>query len=125
MKIRNSTQFSNKEIKFRQLKLDVLAFLIVFLAIWIPKSLELNRFATPDEHLWLARSAGFASALKHRDFGSTFQIYHPGVTVMWTGALSFLSRIPEYMGTVGWQLWPDHFYGYLTNLRMIDVLATA
>jgi len=78
----------------------VLAFLIVFLAIWIPRSLELNRFATPDEHLWLARSAGFASALKHRDFGSTFQIYHPGVTVMWTGALSFLSRIPEYMGTV-------------------------
>ena len=79
--------------------LDLIALLLVILTIFIPRIMELGQFVTPDEHLWLTRSANFYYALGQRDFAATNQIYHPGVTTMWIGTAGFLSRYPEYRGS--------------------------
>ncbi|CAN5728018.1 hypothetical protein BH10CHL1_BH10CHL1_39320 [soil metagenome] len=75
-------------------------------AIWLPRGLQLGRYVTDDEQKWLARSANFYWALDHGDFAATFQREHPGVTVMWAGALGFLWRYAAYAhdapGLVDW-----------------------
>jgi hypothetical protein len=60
--------------------------LFLFLLAWLPRTLALDAYVSPDERKWLARSANFAYALSHADFAQTFQREHPGVTVMWAGA---------------------------------------
>jgi hypothetical protein len=72
----------------------VLAALV--LALWVPRALALDRFATFDEHLWLSRSANFICALAQGDYRNTFQREHPGVTTMWAGTLGLLWRAPGY-----------------------------
>jgi hypothetical protein len=79
--------------------LVLICLVLVFSALLVPRLLDLGRFATPDEHLWLDRSANFYTALTHRDFASTYQKEHPGVTVMWAGTLGFLVSYPEYRGS--------------------------
>lgn len=37
---------------------------------------------------WHNRSENFLNGLKQRDFAETYQRYHPGVTLMWIGAVS-------------------------------------
>lgn len=71
-------------------------FAIVLLAIWLPRAVALDRVVTPDEHIWLARSANFYYALAHAQPGGTLQFVHPGVTVMWAGAAAFLLDYPSY-----------------------------
>ncbi|MCX6048416.1 MAG: glycosyltransferase family 39 protein [Chloroflexi bacterium] len=75
-------------------------------AIWLPRGLQLGRYVTDDEQKWLARSANFYWALDHADFAATRQREHPGVTVMWAGALGFLWRYADYVhdapGLVDW-----------------------
>lgn len=83
----------------RQLLGDILLFFAVLIATGLPRSLDLDRFATPDERLWLARSANFYFALGQLDFASTFQREHPGVTTMWAGTAGFLWRYPQYRGS--------------------------
>lgn len=83
---------SNAHLKWVQ----VLAFVILLLSIAIPRSLELDRFATFDEHLWVTRAANFYCALSHHDLANTFQREHPGVTTMWAGTLGFLWRANSY-----------------------------
>lgn len=72
--------------------------LVVTLAatILLPRIFQLDRFVTPDELLWVARSANFYSALRNGNFEATYQREHPGVTVMWAGAAAFLLRDPAY-----------------------------
>ncbi len=69
--------------------------LLVALAIWLPRGLALDRFATADEHAWLARSTNFARALSQREWAATFQREHPGVAVMWAGALGLAALDPD------------------------------
>jgi hypothetical protein len=69
---------------------------ILIVAIWLPRGLALDRFVTPDERKWLARSANFYYALTHGDFSHTYQREHPGVTIMWAGTAGFLSRYLAY-----------------------------
>jgi hypothetical protein len=38
---------------------DIVLVALVFLAIWLPRAAGLDRFVTPDERKWLARSANF------------------------------------------------------------------
>jgi hypothetical protein len=71
-----------------------LIFLAVLGAIWLPRGLALDRFATPDEAAWVGRSASFYHALLKRDFAGTFQHSHPGVTATWAGALAFRLHFP-------------------------------
>ncbi len=67
---------------------------ILLLAIAIPRLLDLNRFVTTDETLWLGRGGKFYYALAHHDL--TFARGHPGVTVMWAGLASYILEIPQY-----------------------------
>ena len=79
-----------------------LVLLLLFVAVWMPRVLDLHAFVTPDEPTWLFRSANYYQAISRGDFASTYQREHPGVTVMWAGALAFLQHLPHYaeMGPV-------------------------
>jgi len=83
-----------------------LAVLLLFIIAWLPRVFALDSFVTIDERKWLARSANFTYALAEGDLAATFQREHPGVTVMWAGALGLLSHFPEYAaqapGYFGW-----------------------
>ena len=68
----------------------------LILAIGAPRWLAPNRFVTADEGLWLKYSGWFYYALSNREFATTYQVSHPGVTVMWTGLVSFAEEYPEY-----------------------------
>ncbi|MGD9091869.1 MAG: glycosyltransferase family 39 protein, partial [Anaerolineales bacterium] len=73
--------------------------IVVLLAFLLPRIFSLATFVTPDEHLWLSRSANFYMALAQRDFVSTYKKATPGVTIMWAGTASFLILFPEYRGS--------------------------
>lgn len=79
--------------------------IFLFLLAWLPRTLALDAYVSPDERKWLARSANFVYALSHGDFAQTFQREHPGVTVMWAGALGFFTAFPDY---------PQQAPGYFT-----------
>ena len=72
-------------------------FVVLFLAAWIPRTLELDRFVTADEHRWITRSANFAYALSHGDLLHTYQREHPAVTTTWLGALGVVTAMPDYV----------------------------
>ena len=59
---------------------------------------------TPDEPIWLARSANFYEALASRDWPSTYQYAHPGVPVMWAGAVGYFLEARDYPDQVGSQI---------------------
>jgi hypothetical protein len=65
--------------------LEVLAFVFVIAALWIPRVVALDRFVTIDENNWVPRSVRFYAALAQGDYGATFLREHPGVTTMWAG----------------------------------------
>ena len=83
-----------------------LAVLLLFIVAWLPRVIALDNFVTIDERKWLTRSANFSYALAEGDLAATFQREHPGVTVMWAGAIGLFSRFPEYVqqapGYFGW-----------------------
>jgi hypothetical protein len=101
---------------------DVLALIVIVLATWLPRGLALDQFVTPDEPLWLNRSANFYYALGQRDFASTYQREHPGVTIMWAGTLGFLSRYPEYRGSGLGQIDPAQFHYHMKNLARVPLI---
>ena len=68
----------------------------LILAIGAPRWFALNRFVTTDESVWLKYSGLFYYALTHHDFASTFQVGHPGVTVMWAGLTGYMQAYPAY-----------------------------
>ncbi len=79
----------------RSLRFAVL-LIMLFFAAWIPRVLGLTSFVTIDERKWLARSANFYQAIQYWDAGATFQREHPGVTVMWAGAMGLWQQLPDY-----------------------------
>ena len=83
-------------------------FVFLFLAAWIPRTLELDRFVTADEHRWITRSANFAYALSHGDLLHTYQREHPAVTTTWLGALGVITAMPDY---------PEKAPGYFDAMR--------
>jgi hypothetical protein len=70
---------------------------LVICAIGLPRYLGQGSYVTIDENSWLYRSANFLQALSKADFANTFQMGHPGVTVTWVGAVSFLITYPAYI----------------------------
>jgi 4-amino-4-deoxy-L-arabinose transferase-like glycosyltransferase len=80
--------------------------LVIFLgaAIVIPRISGLDRVVSPDEKRWLTHSANFYKALTSGELDQTYQIEHPGVTVMWVGMLSYLWRYPTYPQEVPGQI---------------------
>ncbi|MCP4356531.1 MAG: glycosyltransferase family 39 protein [Chloroflexi bacterium] len=88
-------------VKISQLKQpflgrNLLLFLLLFLALIIPRLLVLKQTITIDEPKWSIRSANFGYAIEHQDFASTNQRGHPGVTIMWAGQMGLKLLFPEY-----------------------------
>ena len=84
--------------------LRLLALALVTIAFVLPRWEELDRMVTPDEPIWLARSANFYEALSSRDWPSTYQYAHPGVPVMWAGAIGYFLAARDYPADVGTQI---------------------
>lgn len=72
-------------------------FALLIIAILVPRLAALDRFATPDEGKWVARSANFYEALASGQWAMTYQKEHPGVTIMWAGMAGYLWRYPTYV----------------------------
>jgi hypothetical protein len=84
--------------------------LLLFLLAFVPRLLDLDRFLTPDEFLWVDRSQDFLAGLTNPDYecvrsfiiewegftqkglGCTLRTGHPGVTTMWSGTFGFILR---------------------------------
>jgi hypothetical protein len=108
--------------KKRRIFIELVGIALILLAIVMPRIMALDRFVTPDEHKWLSRSANFYFALGQRDFASTFQKGHPGVTTMWAGVAGFLAKYPEYRGSGLGQIGPSQLNYYLRNIAQISPL---
>lgn len=114
-------------IGFRNQLWNFFPFLIIALAIWVPRALELDLYVTADETKWERRSADFYYALNHRDYEETFRREHPGVTVMWAGTIGFLVRFPEYVNVIEGTEAPEKYELFLvTNgFKTTDLLVTS
>jgi len=98
---------------------------LLFLAAWLPRVLQLDTFVTIDERRWLTRSANYFTAITHNDLSSTTQTDHPGVTVMWAGALGYLTEYPEYAQESPGQLQLNRFEFWIneyTEHKLLDLL---
>ena len=78
--------------------LEWLIVLGLLVAVILPRLLDLERFVTIDEGLWLYRSANFYYALGQREFEYMHQSKHPVVSIMWAGAAGIHNKFPEYRG---------------------------
>jgi hypothetical protein len=97
---------------------SLFALALIVICIALPRSLVLNRYATPDEPLWLMRSANFFEALVQGHFADTYQKVHPGVTTMWAGAIGYLLEFPDYVKYgPGQQANTIHLYRYLDKVN--------
>ena len=74
----------------------VAATTLLFLAIWIPRTVTLDLFVTADEADWLQRSVEFTRALGERDWAGTFQFIHPAETTLWAGSIGVLRTLPDF-----------------------------
>lgn len=109
---------------------NFLLLTLLVAAIWLPRVANLNSYVTIDEPLWLARSANFLQAISTHEFENTYQREHPGVTVMWLGALGIWRAYPQYVtdspGQFDWG--SEDFEQWLwanTSIQPMDLLATA
>lgn len=96
---------------------SLLVSLVLFALLLIPRLADLDALVTPDEPLWIARSANFYEAITNGDLRDTYQYVHPGVPIMWLGALGYYLHIPDM---------PDLMGGALPvrNRAVQDVLET-
>ena len=76
--------------------LTITLLVLVFLSAWLPRAAGLDKLVTIDETRWLAGSANFLQAISHGEFANTYQKEHPGVTVLWMGALGVWNAYPTY-----------------------------
>jgi hypothetical protein len=67
----------------------------------VPRLSDLDALVTPDEPLWIARSANFYEAISKGDLRDTYQYVHPGVPLMWLGALGLYLHIPDMPDLMG------------------------
>ncbi len=77
---------------------EALIFALILAIFIVPRAIDLDRFITIDEGLWMFHSSQFYYALGQREFENTFQRFHPGVPMMWAGTLGFLTEFPEFRG---------------------------
>ncbi len=92
------------EMVRRKRGIQLVALLVLILALALPRLAALDRYVTVDEPLWLARSANFYQALWNKDWKNTYLVGHPGVTITWTGTAGFLWEFPGYVKLAGKQI---------------------
>ncbi len=98
---------------------------ILLTAFLLTRFPALDRFATIDETKWMLRSANFYQALRQGDFKNTFQSEHPGVTIMWAGAVGFIQEFRGYALLAGEQMpGPTKFQHFLQQQKQsaVDLL---
>ncbi|OGC47202.1 hypothetical protein A2886_00970 [candidate division WWE3 bacterium RIFCSPHIGHO2_01_FULL_42_13] len=71
--------------KIRKIKYEIYVF-VLFVLTRLP-SLGYDMFTT-DEWKWKQRIYDFGTGVFTLDFAKTIQMYHPGVTLMWLGAIA-------------------------------------
>lgn len=69
------------------------AVIVLYAAV---RLLNLDMVVTTDEPFWLGRSGNFYRALVTGDLEHTYQMAHPGVITMWSGAIAYMLYFPEY-----------------------------
>ena len=74
----------------------ILAVVVLVFALFIPRALALDSFATLDEPYWLSMGANFYYALGQREFQNTVYEYQPAVTTMWIVTAAMLFYFPQY-----------------------------
>jgi len=95
---------------------------VLALSIALPRLVALDRLVTPDEHLWLARSANYYMALSTGNLSWTYQSEHPGVTVMWAGMAGILARYPKYRSSGLGRVYPNEFDRYWDKVKKVSTL---
>jgi 4-amino-4-deoxy-L-arabinose transferase-like glycosyltransferase len=80
----------------REQWLEFLFLALLLAAFGATRLVGLGRFVTADEPTWGKLSANFYYALSTGDVSATYQIAHPGVTMLWVGALAYQVKFPEY-----------------------------
>ncbi|MGB7054943.1 MAG: glycosyltransferase family 39 protein, partial [bacterium] len=117
------------KLKQKRMLIVLVGITVILLAIVLPRIMALDRFVTPDENNWLFRSANFYFALGQRDFASTYQKEHPGVTTMWAGVAGFLVRYPEYrasgMGQLIRPLKLDRYLRRVAQIQPLEILVAS
>ena len=73
---------------------SLLAGILLFVLLVIPRIPGVDLAVSPDEPKWLARSANFYRAVASGDWAGTYQVEHPGVMIMYSGMTSFLLQFP-------------------------------
>ncbi len=81
-----------KSIKkiLKHTSIKTFSFFVLCLFIFLlPRSIDLgNDNWNHDAQRWMQRSDRFIEAIKKADYANTYQMYHPGVTLMWLGGFS-------------------------------------
>ena len=112
----------------RSRRLHLAALVVVLAAVWLPRGWALDRLVTPDEPLWLARSANFYQAISQGNWADTYQYVHPGVVTMWLGAAGYLVGDRAYADEAPGQIdqWHDEIVTVLEarGVSPLDVLVT-
>lgn len=96
---------------------ELAALALVVLSIGLSRAAALAHFVTPDEYLWLTRSANFYEALSRGDYAATYQEAHPGVMIMWAGAAGLALNFPDYLKLNPGQVDPDQYHEIMQSKR--------
>lgn len=82
---------------FASRRVSVLLLILALSALFVSVRVQnTESLVTNDEPFWLGRSANFARAIMQWDPEDTYQMAHPGVPVMWAGAIAFWIHGTEY-----------------------------
>lgn len=107
---------------------NLVAVLLILIAIWIPRSGNFDRDITTAESEWLVRSANLYQTLATGHVQEAYQGESSGSTVMWAGLLALLARFPDYPRQAeGPHVWGDEFAGLIeaNGHSLTGLLATA
>jgi len=77
---------------------ELVLYIVLIVAILVPRLPSLGAFTTLDEPYWLSMGANFYYALGQREFQNTVYEYQPAVTTMWIVTAAMLVYFPEYRG---------------------------
>jgi 4-amino-4-deoxy-L-arabinose transferase-like glycosyltransferase len=80
----------------RKKQIEVLVYIILIVALFVPRAIAVDSFATLDEPYWLSMGANFYYALGQREFQNTVYEYQPAVTTMWIVTAAMLFYFPQY-----------------------------
>ncbi len=98
---------------------QTLGFLILLASILLlPRLLRLGYYATADEPLYLKQSGIFYDLLSEKDFSNTDLIVHPGVLSLWSGAIGYLLKFPDFANYAEYPLSDMQFFRITTEYEI-------